>query len=85
MDKYDHAYIISKNDPLKEGFLKLFEGFRVVVIDAIPTAESIAEEVYRFFHSRLTTLLPPDEYPMTYKLAEVRLRLATTLVAVYRP
>jgi 6-pyruvoyltetrahydropterin/6-carboxytetrahydropterin synthase len=85
MDKYDHAYIISKNDPLKEGFLKLFEGFRVVVIDAIPTAESIAEEVYRFFHSRLTTLLPPDEYPMTYKLAEVRLRMATTLVAVYRP
>lgn len=85
MDKYDHTYIIGKDDPLREGFLKLFEGFRVVVIDAVPTAESIAEEVYKFFDNRFRTLLPYNEYPMTFRLVEVRLRMATTLVAVYRP
>lgn len=85
MDIYDHSYILGKDDPLKEGFLELFKGFRVVVIDAVPTAESIAEEVYKFFDERLQSLLPAEEYPGAFRLAEVRLRMATTLTAVYRP
>ena len=85
MDKYDHAYIIGKDDPLKDGFLELFKDFRVVVIDAVPTAESIAEEIYKFFDNQFRKLLPPEEYPITFRLVEVRLRMATTLVAVYHP
>ncbi|MEO0264849.1 MAG: 6-carboxytetrahydropterin synthase [candidate division WOR-3 bacterium] len=84
MDKYDHAYILGKDDPLKEGLLKLFEGYRIVIMDAVPTAEAIAEEIYRFFDKRLRTILS-DEYPSTFRLVEVRLQMATTLVAIYRP
>ncbi len=85
MDKFDHSYILGKDDPLKDGFLKLFEGYRVVVIDAVPTAEAIAEEVFKFFDERFRSTLPEDEYPFSFKLAEVRLRMATTLVAIYHP
>jgi len=84
MDKYDHAYILGKDDPLKEGFLKLFEGYRIVIIDAVPTAEAIAEEVYKFFDERFKKLLP-NEYPGEFRIVEVRLRMATTLVAIYKP
>jgi len=83
MDIYDHAYIIGKDDPLREDFIKLFQGYRVVVIDAVPTAEAIAEEIYNFFDNRFK-VLATDEYKKTFKLSEIRLRMASTIEAIYK-
>lgn len=85
MEKFDHSYILGKDDPLKEGFLKLFKGYRVIIIDAVPTAESIAEETFKFFDERFRCNLSKNEYPGDFRLSEVRLRMASTLKAIYSP
>jgi len=49
----DHAFILHKDDPLAEQFLKLFKGYKVVIIDIMPTAEGLAQYIYRFFKEKL--------------------------------
>ena len=85
IDKYDHSFLISKDDPVKDAFVELFKDYRIVVMDKIPTAEAIAEEVYNFFDKRLRELLPSDEYPDSFKIAEIRIKTAHTASAVYKP
>jgi 6-pyruvoyltetrahydropterin/6-carboxytetrahydropterin synthase len=85
MDKYDHSFLISKDDPVKDAFLELFKGCRIIVMDKTPTAEVIAEEIYHFFDKRFRELLPPDEYPNSFKIAEVRIKTAHTASSVYKP
>jgi len=84
IEKYDHSYILDKNDPIKEDFINLFQGYRVVIIDGDPTAERIAKEVYDFFDEKFKEMIP-NEYPKEFRIREVRLKMATTLVAIYSP
>lgn len=83
-DIYDHSFLIAKDDPVIESFMEIFKGCRIVVMDKIPTAEAIAEEIYKFFDKRFKELAP-EEYPNTFKIDEVRVRTAHTASAVYKP
>ncbi len=85
IDKYDHAFFIAKDDPVKDGFLKLFQGYRIVIMDKTPTAEAIAEFIYNFFDKRFRKLLSSEEYPKGFKIYEVRIRTAHTARAVFKP
>lgn len=83
-DIYDHAFFIAKDDPVLDSFLEIFKGCRIVIMDKMPTAEAIAEEVYKFFDKRFKELAP-EEYPSTFQIDEVRIKTAHTASAVYKP
>jgi 6-pyruvoyltetrahydropterin/6-carboxytetrahydropterin synthase len=85
IDKYDHSFFISEDDPVKDVFLELFRGCRIIVLDKVSTAEVIAEETYNFFDKRFKEILSPDEYPAGFRIAEVRVKTAHTINSVYKP
>lgn len=84
-DVWDHAFVLGKDDPLKETFLNLFEGVRVVVLDDNPTAEVMAAAIFDFFDKRFRELLPAEEYPDGFKIARIDMRTATTASIEYEP
>jgi len=85
MDIYDHAFLIGRDDPIKDKFLDLFKGCRIVVMDSVPTAETIVEEIFNFFDKRFRALLDKEEYPRKFKIAEIQLHTASTAMAIYKP
>lgn len=84
-DKYDHAFILSKDDPIKDKFIDLFKECRVVTMDKIPTAEAIAEEVYKFFDLKFKELCSADEYPVQFRISQIIVKTAHTASAIYEP
>jgi len=53
----DHAYILHKDDPIKEDFINLFRGYKVVIIDIMPTAEGLAQYIYMLLKEKLKKIL----------------------------
>ena len=83
-DIYDHAFILSKDDPVKDKFIELFPDCRIIIMDKIPTAEALAEEVFKFFDKRLKELCP-EEYPRAFKISQVIIKTAHTASSIYEP
>lgn len=56
----DHSYILQKDDPILHDFINIFQGYKVVVIDVMPTAEGIAKYIYLQFKDKLKKILSKD-------------------------
>jgi 6-pyruvoyltetrahydropterin/6-carboxytetrahydropterin synthase len=79
-DKYDHSFLLSKNDPI---FDKIFDlltqnKFKVVVIDKEPTGEVLAEETFNFFNNEFISIFPKKEYPKEFRLIRVDIQIGDT-------
>lgn len=47
-DVFDHAFMVYRNDPLFDIFMKekLFKDMQIIIVDFVPTAENIAKSIY---------------------------------------
>lgn len=75
----DHSYILHKDDPILEDFLKLFHGYKVVVIDIMPTAEGIAQYIYLKLRERLREVLVDG-----IKLKCVVVKVSNSIIGKYQ-
>lgn len=75
---FDHSYILHQDDPLKNKFLEMFEGYKVVVIDVMPTAEGIAKCLYRFFEERIKPFRIN-----TFHLRKVVVKVSDSIIGSY--
>jgi|FaiFalFF_MnMetaG_3_1042247.scaffolds.fasta_scaffold02461_3 6-pyruvoyltetrahydropterin/6-carboxytetrahydropterin synthase len=75
----DHSYILHKDDPLKEDFIKLFHGYKVVIIDIMPTAEGLAQYIYKLLKEKLQKILSNE-----IKLKCVVVKISNSIIGMYQ-
>ncbi len=53
IEKFDHSLIIHKDDPLRSKIEKIFDKYKILVLDVMPTAEGIAFALYQKIKSKM--------------------------------
>jgi 6-pyruvoyltetrahydropterin/6-carboxytetrahydropterin synthase len=76
-DKYDHSFLISKNDPIFDTVFEVLKqnNLKVVVMDKEPTGEVLAEETFNFFNNDFISIFPKKEYPNEFRLIRVDIQI----------
>jgi len=68
VDRWDHAFLVHRHDTVVAGFLETLPGHKTVVLDAVPTAENLAQEAFRLLDAAYE-----DRYGNGLRLERVRL------------
>ena len=68
VDKWDHAFLVYKDDSAVRAFLDTMPDHKTVVMDSVPTAENMAAEAFRILDSCYR-----DSYGNHLRLERVRL------------
>lgn len=61
VEKWDHAFLVAKEDEVLVNFLATIPGHKTIVLDCIPTVENLAQTAFKIlepvfkecFHGRL--------------------------------
>lgn len=75
----DHSFIIHKDDPLREKIENVFNGYKITIIDIMPTCEGIAKYIYQEIKHKL-----PNNFQKKAQIESVEVRIATSIKARYR-
>jgi 6-pyruvoyltetrahydropterin/6-carboxytetrahydropterin synthase len=54
IDKLDHSFIIHSRDPLRKKIEELFNGYKISIIDVMPTCEGISYFLFREIRKKIS-------------------------------